>query len=94
MSTKALPNYKDKKNRYYICVFLITAILAIKEHCYICAFMSTKVSLNYKDKKSHYHICVFLITAVLAIKKALLYLCISKHSVVVKMKPVRTKFEK
>lgn len=50
MSTKALPNYKDKKNRYYICVFLITAILAIKKHCYICAFMDTKVPPNDKDK--------------------------------------------
>ena len=50
MSTKALPNYKDKKNRYYICVFLITAILAIKKHCYICAFMDTTVPPNDKDK--------------------------------------------
>ena len=50
MSTKVLPNYKDKKSHYYICVFLITAILAIKKHCYICAFMDTKVPPNDKDK--------------------------------------------
>ena len=56
--------------------------------------MSTKTLPNYKDKKNRYYICVFLITAILAIKKALLYLCISKHSIVVKMKPVRTKFER
>lgn len=46
MSTKALPNYKDKKNRYYICVFLITAISAIKKHTYICAFLNTALLLR------------------------------------------------
>ena len=48
MSTKVLPNYKDKKSHYCIGVFLIAAILAIKKHCYICAFMSTKVPPNDK----------------------------------------------
>ena len=50
MPTKVLPNYKDKKSHYCIGVFLIAAILAIKKHCYICAFMDTKVPPNDKDK--------------------------------------------
>ena len=56
MDTKALPNYKDKKNRYYICVFLITAILAIKKHCYICAFMDTFAPIQ----KAHLYLCIYV----------------------------------